>query len=758
MKTSKLSGIAAAVVIAALISTVPAGPRAQQRPAQPQAAAPAQVQIDGDDIGGVVTSRFGPEAGVWVIAETRDLGTRFARSVVTDERGRYVIPDLPKAKYKLWVRGYGLVDSAKVDAEPGKLLDLKAEVAPNLAAAAQYYPANYWYSMLKIPDKSRFPGTGDKGNGIPENFKTQDQWLNFIKTNGCGNCHQMGNYATRTISAKLGQFESSYDAWAHRLSVGPAGHDMVRFISQLMTPDGGQLAALADWTDRIKGGELPARSPPRPTGVERNLVVTVRDWLDPKHYLHDLSTTDRRRPTVNAYGPIYGDTELSSNAQPVLDPVRNTKTTIDPPVRDGTPSSALANQVVVPSPYFGMEQTWDSKVNAHTSVMDQDGRVYWAAQNRAPKDIPAYCKQGSPLRSAQLYPLDKPQEGFFQNSRQVTVYEPKTQKFTMIDTCFGTHHLNFAEDANNTLWLSNNTGRGGAPVEELAVAGWINTKLFWQTGDAAKAQGWTPFIIDTNANGKRDEGYNQPGQEPDYSKDTRIPFGMYAMAYSPAEKVVWGSSLAHPGYLIRLDPGKNPPDTALAELYKVPLPGYGIRGMDVDRNGIAWLPLDSGHLASFDRRKCKGPLNGPGAEKGEKCPEGFDFYALPGPGFQGDPGAEDNPYYVWVDWFNILGLGANVPYETGNQSDSLHALVHGQFVELRVPYPMGFFAKGLEGRIDDPKAGWKGRGLWVTSGNRTPQHIEAVDAPAPGAPGATPETMSSPLVVQFQLRPDPLAH
>ena len=147
-----------------------------------------------------------------------------------------------------------------------------------------------------------------------------------------------------------------------------------------------------------------------------------------------------------------------------------------------------------------------------------------------------------------------------------------------------------------------------------------------------------------------------------------------------------------------------------------------------------------------------------GAEKGEKCPEGFTFYPLSGPGFQGDPGAEENPYYVWVDWFNILGLGPNVPFETGNQSDSLHALVNGEFVELRVPYPMGFFAKGLEGRIDDPKAGWKGRELWVTSGNRTPQHIEGIDAPAPGAPGATPETLSSPLVVQFQLRPDPLAH
>jgi hypothetical protein len=739
-------GLLGVVTLAAGFSV---GSRAQQI---------AAVEIDDDDIGGVVTSRFGPEAGVWVIAETTELGTRFAKIAVTDERGRYVVPDLPKAHYRVWVRGYGFVDSPKVAAEPGKILNLTAETAPSLAAAAQYYPAMYWAAMIKIPDQSRFPGTGDKGNGIPEYFKTPQQWLNFIKTNGCGNCHQIGNYATRYLSPKLGHFESSEDAWSYRLSVGPAGHDMVNFITQLMTPDGGHLKALADWTDRIQAGELPSRTPPRPVGVERNIVVTVRDWLDPRHYLHDLTTTDRRNPTINAYGPIYGDTELSSNAQPVLDPVHNTKTTIQPPVRPDTPSSALANQVVNPSPYWGMEQTWDSKVNAHTSVMDQDGRVYWAAQNRSPSDIPAFCKKGSQLRSAQLYPLDVPHEGFFQNSRQVTVYDPKTQKFTMIDTCFGTHHLNFAEDADNTLWLSNNTGLGGAPGTELAVAGWINTKKFWDTGDAAQSQGWTPLIVDTAGTGKRTASWNEPGQEPDYSKDTRIPYGLYAMAYSPADKTVWGSSLAHPGYIIRVDPGANPPDTALAEIYKIPLPGFGIRGMDVDRNGVTWLPLDSGHIASFDRRKCKGPLNGPGAEKGDKCPEGFSFYALPGPGFQGDPGAEENPYYMWVDQHNILGLGANVPFETGNQSDALRALVGGQIIELRVPYPMGFFAKGLEGRIDDPNAGWKGRELWVTSGNRTPFHIEGIDAPAPGAPGATPQTLSSPLVVEFQLRPDPLAH
>ena len=188
------------------------------------------------------------------------------------------------------------------------------------------------------------------------------------------------------------------------------------------------------------------------------------------------------------------------------------------------------------------------------------------------------------------------------------------------------------------------------------------------------------------------------------------------------------------------------------------MPGYGIRGMDVDRNGVVWVPLDSGHIASFDRRKCTGPLNGPGAERGEKCPEGWTFYPLPGPGFAGDSGAAENPYYLWVDQHDILGLGANTPIATGNQSDSLHALVGGRIVELRVPYPMGFYAKNIDGRIDDPGAGWKGRALWVTSGNRTPVHIEGIDAPAPGAPGNTDATQSSPLVVQFQLRPDSLAY
>src|SRR5438046_3665948 len=160
MVTNKLVYSGAAVVgLAAVLAAWPVTrPSAQQAP-------PAAVQIDADDIGGVVTSTNGPEAGVWVIAETTELGTRFAKMVVTDDRGRYLIPDLPQASYSVWVRGYGLVDSPKVQSTPGKVVDLRAVVAPNPRAAAEYYPAAYWYSLVQVPDKSDFPGTGPNGNG-----------------------------------------------------------------------------------------------------------------------------------------------------------------------------------------------------------------------------------------------------------------------------------------------------------------------------------------------------------------------------------------------------------------------------------------------------------------------------------------------------------------------------------------------------------------------------------------------------------------
>jgi hypothetical protein len=234
-----------------------------------------RVRIDNDDIGGVVTSPNGPEAGVWVIAETTDLPTKLSKTVVTDDRGRYLLPDLPKANYNVWVRGYGLVDSPKVQSAPGKTLNLTATIAPDPHAAAQNNPANYWYSLVKDPDKSEFPGTGPNGNGNSENMKSQAHWLRLMKTDSCWACHQLGNKATREIPKELGAFESSGAGWNRRILSGQAASSMVGGLNQLGLPRA--LKMFGDWTDRVVAGEIPP-APPRPQGVERNIVITQWDW------------------------------------------------------------------------------------------------------------------------------------------------------------------------------------------------------------------------------------------------------------------------------------------------------------------------------------------------------------------------------------------------------------------------------------------------------------------------------------------------
>ena len=722
----------AAVVVAALLSISGAQLSAQQ-------SAPPGVTVGAADLGGVVTSASGPEAGVWVIAETTDLPTRFIKIVVTDDQGRYVLPELPKANYDVWVRGYGLVDSQKVKSAPGRILNLHAVAAPNAAAAAEYYPAQYWYSMLEIPDKSLFPGTGPSGNGMPEKIKSQGEWLATIKTHACNGCHQVGNKPTRTIPKALGEFDSSYAAWMHRLQVGPAAENMIRAVNALDTPR--ILKNLADWTDRIAAGQIPKTQPQRPQGVERNIVVTLWDWGDAKTYLHDEIATDKRNPSVNAWGKIYSATEDSTDNLPVLDPKTHSVSYIKSTPRDPkTPAGAFTMSgsfPSLPSPYWGSEKIWNSQTSVHNPMLDQDGRVWLTSRIRPPKTA-AFCQKGSDHPSAKLFPMETA-------GRQVAVYDPKTEKLTHVDTCFTTHHLAFAEDANNTLWLSG----GGA---RNPVVGWIDTKRLLATGDEAASQGWTAFILDTNGNGKRDDDYVEPNQPVDPTKDKRILAGLYGIGFNPNDGSIWGSVLAVPGGVVRVMPGSNPPATTLTEYYEVPfndarapVNGFGPRGGDIDRNGVFWVPLASGHLASFDRRKCKGPLNGPTAT-GRHCPEGWTLYQFPGPQFENlsEPGAVQSSYNVFVDQFDTFGLGKNVPMGTGNMADSIEALVGDKFVTLRVPYPMGFHAKGLDGRIDDANLGWKGKALWSTYAGRAPYHIE-------GGKGQTSK------VVKFQLRPDPLA-
>jgi hypothetical protein len=682
------------------------------------------VAIDNDDIGGVVMGANGPEAGVWVIAETNELPTKFARMVVTDDQGRYVIPDLPTANYSVWVRGYGLIDSPKLRAKPGQHLDIKAVAAPNEVEAAHYYPAIYWYSMMQIPDQNQFGGK----SSIPEKLSQVD-WLKQMKNIGCIGCHQLGQEATRTIPAQFGPFKSGEEAWMRRVQSGQSGEQMT---NQLAGNFGGApFKYLGEWTDLIAKGALPKSKPPRPQGVERNIVVTSWEWGEADRYLHDLVSSDRRYPTVNSYGPLYGSPEYATDSMPILDPKTAKVTFFKMPVQDPEmpeslgPGHAAAVKPLQPSAYWGDQKLWDTRANNHNAMIDKKGRVWLSASVRG-QENPAFCKKGSEHPSAKVFPLEK-------SSRQVAMLDPKTMKYTFVDTCFATHHLQFGYDANDTLWLS-----GTGPV-----AGWINTKVLDETGDAAKAVGWSPFVLDTNGNGKRDD-YVEPNQPIDPTKDKRIVpgSGPYGVMPNSVDGSIWYTVAIFggpPGFL-RFDPA-----TGLSEIYHVPQPGFGIRGGDIDSKGVVWGSASSGHLVSFDRRKCKGPLNGPKAT-GDHCPEGFTFYKYPGPGFEGigDNSAESS-YYTWVDQHNTFGLGDDVPISTANLNDGFVALKDGQMVMLRIPYPMGFYAKGLDGRIDDANAGWKGRGLWSTNGDRAPWLQETGKG-------------SKPRAVHIQLRPDPLAH
>src|SRR5262245_18488005 len=700
----------AALALAAFLAASPIPLNAQQ-------GLPPPVSIGTTDLGGVVTGPHGPEAGVWVIAETTDLPTRYIKSLATEDRGRYVIPDLPRASYEVWVRGYGLADTAKVRSEPGKIVNFTATAAPNAKAAAEVYPSIYWYSMLKVPPKHEFP---------VGNVKTQSEWLNVVKTNGCFTCHALGNKATRTIPPEFGDMKSE-DAWARRILSGQAMTNMANNIGRMHAPQAVKL--FADWTDRIAAGELPAAQPRRPQGRERNVVITQWDFSEPKFYLHDIISTDKRKPTVNANGLVYGATEESTDFVPIVDPVNHRALQVKMPVRDPKTRSSKEN-AMQPSPYWGGEVIWDSQASMHNPMMDEKGQV-WFTSRVGPAANPDFCKKGSEHPSAKVFPVNE-------SNRHLSMLDPKTGKITLIRTCYPTHHLVFAEDANNTLWMS-----AGGP--QSGVLGWLDRKKFEETGDEQASQGWTPIVIDTNGNGKRDE-WGEPNQPVDPAKDKRVVGALYGIGVNPQDGTIWGSVLTFPGYVIRVNPGPNPSETALAEIYEPPAPGYGPRGFDIDRNGVAWVPLASGHMASFDRRKCKGPLNGPASATGRHCPEGWTLYPFPGPQLQNvpDTGSAEASYYTWVDQFDTFGLGRDVPWATGNANESLMALVDGQWLNFVVPYPLGFYAKWMDGRIDDPNAGWKGKGVWATYGTRAPFHLET-------GKGTRPK------VVKFQLRPDPLA-
>ncbi|HEX9765320.1 MAG TPA: carboxypeptidase-like regulatory domain-containing protein, partial [Nitriliruptorales bacterium] len=631
----------AAIIAVAVASAIPLIVGAQ---------APS-VRVDPDDLGGVVTGPGGAEAGVWVIAETTDLPTKFARVVVTDDQGRYLMPDLPPATYKVWVRGYGLVDSPPVFVEPGRTVDLDAVEAPTAQAAAQYYPPNYWLSIMPLPDGP-------------------DQ-VAAARAGRCGlACHQMGNKATREISpeteAVLGPFESTAHAWAERVKGGPTGAMMSRAYGRLGP------TIFPAWTDAFLDGAVPPQ-PRRPEGAERNLVVSLWDWGAVTGFVHDQAPADRRNPVVPPGTLIYGPSQ-SHDMLVWFNPqtyevgefkVATRDTDLLSVPRDGLggpfPQDPF-REIRRPSPYWPDEELWNVASEPRSGQMDHKGRVWAGFRIRRDEKQPAFCRSGSTNRFARYFPLD-PQPGSNIGGKQTGVYDPTTEEWTLIDVCWWFDHSDFATDADHTLFSGMDN-----------VLGWINTRVFDETGDEQAAQGWCPAVLDTNGDGRITE-WTEPDEPIDPTLDHRIEFTCYSVGASPIDHAAWCNGFGP--QIVRIERGPDPPETCKAEVYQVPSghPANGARGVEVDSQGIVWVNFTNAeYMGRFDRSRCR-VLNGPAAT-GQHCPEGWTLYRHPTdavPHYAGTTIGTDRTYLINVDLHDTLGLGRDVPITYPQNADALIA-------------------------------------------------------------------------------------
>jgi hypothetical protein len=671
--------------------------------AYPQRKDSPEMAISAVDIGGVVRSAKGPEAGVWVVAETNDLPTKFIKIVVTDDQGRYLLPELPKANYDLWIRGYGLVDSAHLQARPGSTINLKAVTAPDERAAAQVYPASYWISLMRLP-----PGK------LPPYELGRE-------LKGCMSCHQLGDKETRELPAWIGKVNSSQEGWDHRVTGGVQSGTMSRLFLGTM---GAQRTMFADWTDRVAAGALPEVQPQRPSGIERNLVVTMWDWGGPTDYMHDAAVSDRRNPTVNANGWVYGTVE-TRDVIAYVDPVKNKAGEIPIPTR-ATP------QVDPPSGFWGGEVIRKPAGITRSGAIDEKGRM-WFASRFHDANLPDFCKPGSSNKFTQYFSLAGPGNLTGPGNKQVAFYDPRADKITSIESCFTPDHNDFSAD--DSLFFGQHD-----------ALGWINTKVYDDTHNDEASQGWCPAVLDTNGDGKITE-WTEPDQPVDPKKDHRIALKCYGIGVQEDGTAWCSAGGEHNDEIVRVERGPNPPQSCKAEMYLPPKESgiHGARGIAVDSNGVAWVNfVPSDLVASFDRRKCK-VLNGPTAT-GEHCPEGWTYYQVPGVNFQGSNIKADKTYLMVVDRLGVMGLGKDVVMTESEQTNSLLALIPktSQWVRLQVPYPMGFLSRDINFRVDNPKSGWKGRGTWSNYASQAIWHTET----GKGTKGK---------VVKFQLRPDPLA-
>jgi streptogramin lyase len=636
-------------------------------------AEPASVDVDSTSIGGVVLNGGRPEAGVWVVAETTGLPTHFSRIVVTDDDGQFLIPDLPASvSYDVWVRGYGLRDSEPIKAGRGDRLSLQVERARTPQEAARIYPANYWLSLYQPPPSNALPLADSEGAAAPvshagerdeeageaaRRYPGREHWVGQMKL-GCMLCHQMGQEMTRLFDRP-----EHWDAVWERAGMKPTAEGLGKRILG---------ESLAEWGTRIAAGEVPP-APPRPAGIERNMVITQWAWGRDDSYIHDNISTDKRNPTLYASGRVWG-IDIGQSFLWALDPKTHTVTAHEVPRRDGPGRDPER---------LGRIQ---GSTSSHNPMLDDKGNVWLTTAVRGFQNTPKWAGDVTVDVAGGTTALD---DRGLRSSRQLGYFDTNAKKFVLIDTAFATHHLQF--DKEGRLWTSgDNTRLGMFDPAKFDPARPEETEVGAQTA-------WAQ--IDP-ATGKSAMG------------------GGYGIIISPVDGTVWRAN--YPGifgqaplpdltgnYIDKFDP-----KTKAYKRYPIPLPGYGPRGIDATTDGRLWFGTGSGHLGRFDPKT-----------------EQFKYWETPGPKMKGtgkEIGSADFHYYIWVDQFDTLGLGKDMVIVNGTNSDSLLVFnpATERFTIIRIPYPRGMFTRGLDGRIDDPNAGWKGRGLWASNNTDGLLHTE----------------------------------
>ncbi|MEO2199165.1 MAG: hypothetical protein ABGY72_24185 [bacterium] len=689
LRASVVFGIAAA----GLVAVAACGTQAPGTGSEPT---PEGVPGDARSISGVVRNGERGEAGVWVIAETDSLPTHFQRIVVTDDQGRFLVPDLPDADYEVWVRGYGLQDSSRVLASPGDQLTLAATDARTPQEAAKIYPANYWLSLYEPPAADALPlvgnrhrqaasageGQDDAGELLEDEesseaagaFPTRAHWLGQMKLS-CMLCHQMGQEISR-----LWLEPDAWDVVWDRAGMGRTADTLGREVLK---------DSLSDWSSRIAAGEVPP-APPRPAGVERNIVITQWAWGQELSYIHDNVSTDKRDPTLYPDGMVWG-IDIGQSYLWGLDPLTHTVTSHEVPMRVGQAREPAR---------LGRIQ---GNTSSHNPMLDDQGNVWLTTRMRG-RETPTWAHDvvvdTDGGASRRLSDRD------MGSGRQLGYFNTEREEFVLVDTAYGTHHLQF--DSQGRLWTSGDRSRLGMLDP---------SKLDPERPDETEAAAQTAWTKIDPATGRSVMG------------------GGYGIVVNPVDDTIWRAG--YPGIF-----GQPPlpnlvgnridmfdPKTKTYEQYVLPPPAYGPRGIDATTDGTLWFGTGSGHLGKFDRTTKE-----------------FTYWETPGPKIQGTDeatGSADFHYYIWVDQFDTFGLGADQVILTGTNSDSLLAFNPATelFTKIRIPYPLGTFTRGLDGRIDDPDAGWKGRGLWVSNNTDGLLHTE--------------NRMG--YISQIQLRPNPLA-